>query len=376
MVRVKLNGLHFTHKRLADGSRRTYWYAWRGGPRLEGEPGSPEFLASLAEAMKDRRQSARQQNLSSLCDDYQDSPDFPSNAKTAKDYRRHLDSVRSMFGEMSYRQIEAQGSRALFLEWRDELARERGKRTADYVMTVLGRVLSWAAHREIIARNPLERIGRLHSATRADCVWTLDAEAALAAVAPGPVSLACQIAAWTGQRQGDILKMTWKAYDGRSLTVRQGKTGAAVRVPVSAPLKAMLDAEKRRGAFIVCTERAMKGSGGRRSPNAVFGPYTSDGFRSSFDAAMKEAGIMGLTFHDLRGTFATRAQEGGATEAEVSAVTGHGQSDSVLAASYTSYTYLMAEACIRKLEQWHEARTNHQTGHQTGTGPEVQQVKK
>lgn len=32
---------------------RTYWYAWRGpplGPRLSGEPGSPEFHASYVEA--------------------------------------------------------------------------------------------------------------------------------------------------------------------------------------------------------------------------------------------------------------------------------------------------------------------------------------
>ena len=34
------------HARLADGTRRTYWYAWKGGPPLRGQPGSPEFIAS------------------------------------------------------------------------------------------------------------------------------------------------------------------------------------------------------------------------------------------------------------------------------------------------------------------------------------------
>jgi hypothetical protein len=46
MVKVDLKGLA---KVTAKG--RTYWYAWRGGPRLRGEPGSPEFMASYNEAL-------------------------------------------------------------------------------------------------------------------------------------------------------------------------------------------------------------------------------------------------------------------------------------------------------------------------------------
>ena len=34
---------------------RTYYYAWRGGPRLRGEPGSPEFHASYVEAHAELR---------------------------------------------------------------------------------------------------------------------------------------------------------------------------------------------------------------------------------------------------------------------------------------------------------------------------------
>ena len=45
MVAVKLKGVH---KVTAKG--RTYFYAWRGGPRLPGEPGSPEFIEALAAA--------------------------------------------------------------------------------------------------------------------------------------------------------------------------------------------------------------------------------------------------------------------------------------------------------------------------------------
>ena len=41
MVKVDLKGIA---KVTSKG--RTYYYAWRGGPRLRGEPGTPEFHRS------------------------------------------------------------------------------------------------------------------------------------------------------------------------------------------------------------------------------------------------------------------------------------------------------------------------------------------
>ena len=49
-MRVRLKGINSITKTLADGARRTYWYAWKGGPPLRGEPGTPEFIASYNEA--------------------------------------------------------------------------------------------------------------------------------------------------------------------------------------------------------------------------------------------------------------------------------------------------------------------------------------
>src|SRR6516162_4799674 len=50
MVRINLKGIA---KVTAKG--RTYWYAWRGGPRLCGDPGWPEFVQSYNEAIENRR---------------------------------------------------------------------------------------------------------------------------------------------------------------------------------------------------------------------------------------------------------------------------------------------------------------------------------
>ena len=50
MVAVDLKGVA---KVTAKG--RTYYYAWRGGPRLRSSPGSPEFITSYQEAHANAR---------------------------------------------------------------------------------------------------------------------------------------------------------------------------------------------------------------------------------------------------------------------------------------------------------------------------------
>ena len=50
MVKIELRGIA---KVKAKGL--IYYYAWRGGPRLRGVPGTPEFIASYNEAVEGRR---------------------------------------------------------------------------------------------------------------------------------------------------------------------------------------------------------------------------------------------------------------------------------------------------------------------------------
>ena len=50
-MRVRLKGINSKRKRLADGSLKIYYYAWKGGPPLRGKPGSPEFVASYNAAV-------------------------------------------------------------------------------------------------------------------------------------------------------------------------------------------------------------------------------------------------------------------------------------------------------------------------------------
>jgi hypothetical protein len=74
-MRIRLKGINSITKRLADGSRRTYWCAWKGGPPLRGEPGTPEFVRSYNEAIATKAATPQGEILSVL-QSYQASEDF------------------------------------------------------------------------------------------------------------------------------------------------------------------------------------------------------------------------------------------------------------------------------------------------------------
>ena len=213
-------------------------------------------------------------------------------------------------------------------------------RQADYAYTVLARVLSWAKDRGKITVNPCEKGGRLYSGNRVDSIWTIDDEAAFLQHAPAHLHLPLLLALWTGQRQGDLLHLTWLAYDGKHIRLRQSKTGTRVQVRVGAPLKVALDeaAKTKRSPTILLN------SDGR--------PWTHDGFRASWGKASDKAGIVSVTFNDLRGTAVTRLALVGCTEAEIATITGHSLRDvrSILDAHYLSRDPALGESAIHKLE--------------------------
>ena len=187
--------------------------------------------------------------------------------------------------------------------------------------------------------NPCARGGRLYRGNRVDKIWTADDEAAFLKSASAHLHLPLLLALWTGQRQGDLLRLPWSAYDGARIRLRQSKTGVPVSFKVGAPLKAALDATPKRSTIILT--------------NSEGKPWTADGFRVSWRKAQKAAGVIGVTFNDLRGTAVTRLALVGCTEAEIAAITGHTLRDvrSILDCNYLHRDPALADAAITKLER-------------------------
>lgn len=107
--------------------------------------------------------------------------------------------------------------------------------------------MSFAKDRGIIATNPCERGGRLYVADRKDKIWTEQDIAAILADASSEIQLALILALWSGQRQGDLLRLPWSAYETPYIRLRQSKGGRRVAMPTGAPLRILLDATTRRG---------------------------------------------------------------------------------------------------------------------------------
>jgi integrase len=338
-MRIRLKGLNSVTKQLADGTKRRYWYAWKAGPRLEGEPGSASFIAGYHEALARKAVPPRGKLLSLLCD-YQASEDFRSlAASTRRSYVALIRRIEQAFGDFPLSGLSDRRTRGIFMRWRDGLSVNAGRRQADYAWSVLARVLSWGLDRGLVTANPCARGGRLYRAgARADNVWTAADEAAFLERAPTHLHLPLLLALWTGQRQGDLLRLPWSAYDGSHIRLRQSKTGRRVVIPVGAPLKAALDAATKRSTIILTT------SDGK--------PWTADGFRASWRKACKATGVVGVTFHDLRGTAVTRLALAKCTEAEIATITGHSLAGvrAILDTHYLSRDPALAESAIRKLE--------------------------
>lgn len=343
-MRVKLKGLAKTRKKLADGSSRFYFYAWRGGPLLrdaKGEPiqnpDDPQLQVAFMDAHKELR-ARPGGTLGTLIADYRASPAFTGRAdKTREEYRRYLDLIDTELGDVPLFALENIKTRGKLKKWRDAMA--DNPRKADYAWSVLARVLSYAKDNGALSVNIAERGGRIYKADRAEAIWDADAIRAMLAAASRPLQVALMLALWTGQRQGDLLALPWSAYDGEFLRVKQGKTGARVKIPVAGILKDVLDEEAtRKQSTTILT-------------NTLGRSWTSDGFKTSWGKATKRAGVEGRTFHDLRGTAVTRLALAGCEVSEIASITGHSIKDaaSILDAHYLGGRFELAEQAMTKL---------------------------
>jgi hypothetical protein len=189
-----------------------------------------------------------------------------------------------------------------------------------------------------------ERGGRLYQADRSDIIWQASDIHEFCGVASVELQAALLLALWTGQRQGDLLKLSWRNYNGSYIRLRQTKAkggkGRRVIIPVGGPLKLALDAalkQKRSAVTILTNSRGL--------------PWTEDGFRTSWGKAFDKTNLGDLHFHDLRGTAVTRLALSGCTVPEIASITGHAMEtvQAILDAHYLGGRVELAESAIKKL---------------------------
>jgi hypothetical protein len=192
-MRVWLKGINSKRKTLADGRPVIYYYAWKGGPRLPGSPGTPEFVAAYNEAVR-HRSAPPVGTLLSIMRAYQESGEFRNLApRTRADYIKQIEKIEREFGDFPLSALPDRRTRGEFLAWRDRLA-TNSKRQADYAFSVFSLILSWAFGRGIVPLNPCEKGGRLYRGNRCDKIWTDADEEAFMRTAPEHLRLALTLA--------------------------------------------------------------------------------------------------------------------------------------------------------------------------------------
>ncbi len=349
VVRVDMKGVHCVKSR-----GKTYYYAWRGGPRLEGEPGSQEFLRSFTEA-KDPLRSTDKTQFRGWITLYKASSDFTNLAPlTKKKWAPWLDRIADHFGKLPMRQFDRPGIRLDIRQWRDKWKDQ--PRTADYAKQVLSRVLSYAVENGALSVNPCTAIQNLYDVDRSEIVWLQDdIEHFCKANAEEPngreMAWAVKLAALTGLRQADLFRATWGNVGAHAIELRTGKSRGRKRAIalLTAEIRTLLDAIKaarpgKDATTILTNSRGL--------------PWK--GFGSSWAKALDNAWPDGkdLHFHDLRGTAATNYYRAGFTTREIAQMFGWSEEQvEKLIERYVKRDEILLDR-VRRLEKVEPLRAN------------------
>lgn len=328
-------GLNLVPKTLKSGVRVYYGYFGRGAGAIAlGRVGSAEYHERLAAAL---RRQPEDGTVAALIWSYKQSPDFAGlRDRTRKDYLRHLDRIQVHFGRLALSRISSREFIKPIYAWRDAMA--HSPRQADYSVQVLKALLGWGERRGLIEANRAKGIPRLYKANRSDKSWTEDQVRAFLDTAPAPLKLALVLALETGQRQGDLLVLPWTAVKGDTIELRQRKTGKPVAVAISPTLGRVLDEARAQTRSVTILTR---------DDGLPWDPK-GNGFRAAWRDAVKAAGVSGVTFNDLRGTFITRRFSDGWTREEVAWVTGHSMRNLAMLDVYADRQKIAATAAARR----------------------------
>lgn len=324
-------GVQRVPKRLRDGTEAVYYY-WRATRQKLPDPSSPDFLDAVKRANLARSEAPHAGSFAALVLDYKRSPSFRDlAANTRKAYDRALERLRGL-GPVAIADIK----RSHILDLRDRLA-VAAPQAANQLVMVMGVLMQFAVEREIRETNPCARLRRLKGGHRRR--WTDDEIQYATRHLEERFRRAIVLALFTGQREGDCLKMRWDEYDGTAIAVVQNKTGASLWIPAHRVLKKELDAWKREATG----ETILSNSYGK--------PWPVTSFATMFCRVMADhPRLKGLVFHGLRKAAAARLAEVGCSAHEIASITGHESLQMIELYTKSADQRRRAKAAIGRLE--------------------------
>lgn len=288
MVMVEMKGLH-----TVKVNGQTYYYAWRGGPRLLSPYGTTEFHKEFSDH-KSPLGALDKRKLGAWITLYKASDNYKGLATSTK-YRwaTWLDRIREEFGDLRVAQFDRPEIRGAIKNWRNKW--KHSPRQADMGKQVLSVVLAFIVDDGKLNANPCPGITNLYTSDRSDIIWLAEDLDKLTASCSPEIAHAARLAALTGLRQGDLFRLSWNHIKPLAIELKTGKSRGrrTVIIPLYGELSALLKAIPRKSTAVLTNSRGK--------------PWR--GFGSSWTKAMTDCGLAdddrNLHFHDLRGTAAT-----------------------------------------------------------------------
>jgi integrase len=227
-------------------------------------------------------------------------------------------------------------------------------------LAVLSAVLTKAVEWSRLAVYPMRggKVKKLPGEQKRERVLTDEEETRLLKAGRPEIRDAIILALQTGMRLGDICSLTPATVDVAcgEIYLAKTKNAKARRLPLTPAARAVLTL---RTAGRAPTERLFPPAEGQR-------PWRLD---TAFGRACAKAKVTGLTFHDLRHTFATRLVTGGADLVTVRDVLGH--SDLRMTSRYAHPTSASIGQALDILTEQRWVPPKAPTTSETGLRPET-----
>jgi integrase len=299
VYRVKRRGREYFYYHPGRGTDRA------GTPvRLPDDPRTPEFWSAYRLAAGIDAPPKRDDTFDALTARYLDAATNGEagdwSKATRRQYARHMAKACLMWGPLPVRGITL----AAIRDARDAMAATPHE--ANGFLRSMSAFLSWCVAGGEIDDNPASRVKKLKARGEWE-PWSAELLERAPFELPDHIWRVCAVALYTGQREGDVLRMGRTHVKGGEIRVVQEKTGHEAWIPVHPDLEPLLDVSHDATTILV-------NSRGR--------PWTSDGFRASFATAKKQAGwAERATFHGLRKNAVIALLDVGCTTAQVAAIT-------------------------------------------------------
>lgn len=260
--------------------------------------------------MKRRGRQATPDSFAGVINAYLSSPKFQGLAQaTQTNYRLHLALAQSVLGGRSVEVIRP----ALVQAFLDGLSDTPAKQKV--AQTALKAVERWAIVRDLLPR-PITMGTEAPGGEGGHIPWTAEQVRLAETYAAPHLSRVITLAANTGQRGSDLVRMRWsdlETYEGRlGLNVVTQKVGLQLWIPLTQELAAALNGWERKPGYILLKEDGQ--------------PWTrqqlSDQWLRERNCNPHLKPLAGLRIHGLRATAIVRLRRAGVSTGLISSLVG------------------------------------------------------